>query len=98
MSFGRAFARALGGAVLGWLAMILAVAAVEPRLLMLLVFWPVYGIHLVLSGLVAALLTAWLARRLSRGAILAISAVLAVALFAALPLWFLSLNANSTRW
>ncbi|MDB5380053.1 MAG: hypothetical protein JWR00_4499 [Rubritepida sp.] len=50
MSFGRAFARALGGVVLGWLAMILA-----------------------------------------------ISAVLAVALFAALPLWFLSLNANSTR-
>ncbi len=86
------FPLALGGAALGWLAAIVLTLCFDARLVMLLVFWPVYGIHFLLSGLLAAFLTALFGRRLPLGGILLVAALLTVLFFAALPLWLGSVN------
>lgn len=88
------FSLALGGAALGWLAAIVITLCIDARLVMLLVFWPVYGIHFLLSGFLAALLAALLGRRLPRGGILLVAALLTVVFFAALPLWLFSVNSG----
>lgn len=88
------FPLALGGATLGWLTLIVLTLCFDARLLTLLVFWPVYGIHFLLSGLVAALVATLLGRRWPRSILLLLAALLTIAFFAALPLWLAS---NSTR-
>lgn len=88
------FPLALSGAALGWITVIVVTVCVDARLLMLLVFWPIYGIHFLLSGLVAALVVALLGRRWPKSGILLAAALLTITLFAALPLWLAS---SSTR-
>ncbi len=88
--FGRSFALALAGGALGCAA-VLAVSAVLGAWVLFLAF-PPFAVFLILSALVAALLTAALARlwprRLAASAVLAISAALTFVLFSTLPLYF----------
>jgi hypothetical protein len=94
--FGRSFALALAGAVLGCVA-VLAVSVVLGFGLVFLAF-PLFAVFLALSAVIAAPVTALLVRlstrRLSAAAITIVSAALTFLLFSALPVYFLLRGSN----
>lgn len=88
--FGAALGRALAGGAIGGVAVLFLSIVLDVWILFLA--HPLFALWLVLSGLIAALTIALLARcsarRLSALAILIASAVATAVLFSALPLYF----------
>ena len=99
MTFWQLLRAALAGAVIGWVAVI--IASTVMGVVVMFLAWPLYGMVLVVFGVAVALLVAAVARLMRRASargVMIASAILTFASFSAAVLRIVVANAGGGRW
>ena len=99
MTFWQLLRAALAGAVIGWVAVI--IASTVMGVVVMFLAWPLYGMVLVVFGVAVALLVAAVARLMRRASargVMIASAILTFASFSAMVLRIVAANAGGGRW
>lgn len=97
MSYGRRLGPGFLGAALGWAVMVTVAALINTALIGILIFWPIYGVTFLLSGLVGTFVAAAFPLS-SRRTTLFLAAAITILLFSLMPAWFFWINQGSTRF
>ena len=99
MTFWQLLRAALAGAVIGWVAVI--IASTVMGVVVMFLAWPLYGMVLVVFGVAVALLVAAVARLMRRASargVMIASAILTFASFSAAVLRIVVANAGGGHW
>jgi len=99
VTFWQLLRAALAGAVIGWVAVI--IASTVMGVVVMFLAWPLYGMVLVVFGVAVALLVAAVARLMRRASargVMIASAILTFASFSAAVLRIVAANAGGGRW